>query len=161
MFSRFRSKIRVRVNRRHGYSFKGRTDWFSIKHADWTWLSNRSQFMILKTNIWKLFILFLFLLQNFPRKFLSCQKMGIYLLHKKNCWWIRIKISSDYSGKQLSFVVLNGQKANFYAIYEDFGIFSIFIFSNWSRSKSVLWSFLRSWRNYHPKIRITPPKLFF
>ena len=40
MFSRFRSKIRVRRNRRHEYSFKERIDWFSTKHVDWTWLSN-------------------------------------------------------------------------------------------------------------------------
>ena len=38
-FSRFRSKIEVPENRRHKYSFKAETDWFSTKHADWTCLS--------------------------------------------------------------------------------------------------------------------------
>ena len=40
MFSRYLSKIRVRGNRRHEYSFKNRTNWFQTEHADWTWLWN-------------------------------------------------------------------------------------------------------------------------
>ena len=38
------------------------------------------------------------------------------------------KLSSWYLEKRLSFAILNVQKATFYAIYEDFGNFTIFKF---------------------------------
>ena len=70
------------------------------------------------------------------------------------------KFQVAFLKKRLSFTVLNAQKATSYGIYKDLGIFSDFnLASDLGRSRSVLGSFLRSWRKYDPKTCTHHPKL--
>ena len=83
---------------------------------------------------WKIIINIFF--PNFPRLFLSFQKMEC--MHKTLVDEYVCKISSRYFRKLLSFAVLNALKDHLYAVYEDVGIFIIIVFVRFGLSKSVL-----------------------
>ena len=68
-----------------------------------------------------------YVFENFPTFFLELPET-VYM-YNNTCWWICVQnFKSGYIEKRLSLTVLNAQKAMFYAISEDLGIFPILNF---------------------------------
>ena len=68
-----------------------------------------------------------YVFENFPTFFLELPETEY--MYNNTCWWICVQnFKSGYIEKRLSLTVLNAQKATFYAISEDLGIFPILNF---------------------------------
>ena len=140
-------------------NFKDRTDWFSTKHADWTWLSNCS---LRFGNFWKFKKMKIQpsknLFSKIFRGFLEFSKTGIYVkkqLPMKMCIICQVAILTN--GWVLPFSLL---KKVTYALFTVSAFFRFWNLSDFGGQKvSSKLIFLRSWRKLELKVCITPPKL--
>ena len=149
MFFPFRQKTNVSGNRRHEYSFKDKTDWFStwnmqIEHG----YQSPLRFWFFKVGKKNLY---------FRRKFLNLQKWNICITALAGEY--AYNIPSRYLEKRLSFLVLNAQKGHFLRYFRGFWHFSYFHVLSILVLQKVFEVFFCSWGNSDPKQYIKPPKL--
>ena len=92
-----------------------------IEHARQTSISDFEHFTNWKNNRQKICF------WKFSNIFLELPETEY--MYNNTCWWICVQnFKSGYIEKRLSLTVLNAQKATFYAISEDLGIFPILNF---------------------------------
>ena len=146
----------MRENHRHECSFKDRTNLFWTQHGDRPWLFNwYLKFWIFESlKIGR---------NKFQNEFFYFQETsGVYEKTEYNCkntcCLICVQTLKSLPWEKPSFTVL---KDNFTLFMRISVFFQLLFFSNLSRFKSVLGSFLHSWRKSDPETCITHPNSKF
>ena len=130
MFRRFRAKIRVYGNRRHGCSFKATINFLIWNDVELVGLQNYylgfgKFWKFLK--IFKIFDNFFFLFQNFPPQIKIFKKQDKML--EDNSWWICVQNFKSISLKMAEIWHKTCQKQALFTSFRDFAvIFRILFF---------------------------------
>ena len=129
MFRRFRAKIRVYRNRRHGCSFKATINFLIWNDVELVGLQNC---YLGFWNIWK----FLKILQNFRRFFFFFKifplKIKIFKtpdnMLEGNGWWICVENFKSISSKMAEIWHKTCQKQALFTWFRDFTVIFLFLF---------------------------------
>ena len=161
MFRRFRAKIRVYGNHRHGCSFKATINCLIWNDVELVGLQNC---YLGFWKFWKLLKIFK-IFDNFFFFKISSLKIKIFKkpdsLLEGNGWWICVQNFKSISSKMAEIWHITCQKQALFTSFRDFiVIFRLLFLTDFDASKSVLGSFFAFFEKIWPKNMYRSSKLW-